>query len=391
MSAAVRAAEGRRRWVAEAAVLALAGASLAACAGGPRPGPVAGTEGQPSSRYSGYKVGQPYQVRGVWYYPKEQPNYDEIGIASWYGAAFHNRYTADGEVFDMTVPSAAHTTLPLPSLVEVTNLANGRKLIVRVNDRGPFVDGRIIDLSKEAAAELGFVAAGITRVRVRYVGRAPDPGGMSARQQIASARKPAPPAASPSRGVELADTASPKRPLPYGRLVQMQSTQAAPAAAASVPRPDEYDYSSAPKRLNPYSQLARAPLTAAAETAAAPVSAAAYSTAGLAKASRAAAGPPLPDVDSLLAANAAALVTPAPAIPAAYELQAGTFATEDSARRFASGLTGGGLPEVQVVHDGAGIAYQVVVHGLAGPSEAAAARNEAIALGATRAQIIGGS
>jgi cell division protein FtsN len=101
----------------------------------------------------------------------------------------------------------------------------------------------------------------------------------------------------------------------------------------------------------------------------------------------------LPDVDSLFAANAPAPTAPAApaAVRATYDLQAGTFATEDSARRFASGLTGGGLPEVQVMHDGAGITYQVVVHGLAGPREAAAARNEAIALGATRAQIIGGS
>ena len=201
-------------------MLALAGLRLAACASGPRPAPIAGigtgsgtgggTEGRPSSRYSGYKVGQPYQVRGVWYTPQEQPDYDEIGMASWYGEAFHNRYTADGEVFDMTLPSAAHTTLPLPSLVEVTNLSNGRTLVVRVNDRGPFVDGRIIDLSKEAAAELGFVTAGVTKVRVRYVGRAPDAGGMSARQEIAqmppkAASKPlATPLAPSAHGREFA-------------------------------------------------------------------------------------------------------------------------------------------------------------------------------------------
>lgn len=333
-------------------MLAAAGLCLAACAGGPGPGPVAGTQGQPSPRFSGYRVGQPYQVRGVWYTPREQPDYDEIGIASWYGEAFHNRYTADGEVFDMTLPSAAHTTLPLPSLVEVTNLANGRKLVVRVNDRGPFVDGRIIDLSKEAAAELGFVTAGVTRVRVRYVGRAADPGGMSARQVIASAAKPSPqPAASP----------------------------------APVSRPSDYDYASAPKRPIPYSQLAQAqpermaPASAPPQLAPAPAPAPAYSPPA------ALASQPLPEVDALLGA------APAPRAAATYELQAGTFATEDAARRFASGLTGGGLPEVQGVHDGQGLAYQVVVHGLASPTDAAAARNEAIALGAARAQIVGGS
>src|SRR3569832_2286466 len=221
MSAAVRTAEVGRRWVAQSALLALAGQSLASCADGPTPAPVAGqvsgggTQGQPSPRYSGYKTGQPYQVRGVWYYPKEQPDYDEIGIASWYGEAFHNHYTADGEVFDMNLPSAAHTTLPLPSLVEVTNLSNGRTLMVRVNDRGPFVDGRVIDLSKEAAAELGFVAAGVTKVRVRYVGRAPDPGGMSARQELAS-NAPKPKATTvarpPSRLVALAEASAPVAP-----------------------------------------------------------------------------------------------------------------------------------------------------------------------------------
>jgi rare lipoprotein A len=253
MSAATWAVEGNRRWLAEAALLALAGLSLAACAGGPKPAPVAGTGGQPSPRYSGYRAGQPYQVRGVWYYPKEQPNYDEIGIASWYGEAFHNRYTADGEVFDMTLPSAAHTTLPLPSLVEVTNLANGKTLIVRVNDRGPFVDGRIIDLSKEAAAELGFVAAGVTKVRVRYVGRAPDAGGMSARQEIAQASPPKIQARTPApRMGALADTGAPN-----------------PVA--------DYDYATAPKRPIPYGQLARAveaPVMAAASV---PVAVATYS------------------------------------------------------------------------------------------------------------------
>jgi rare lipoprotein A len=360
MSAANCAADGARRWIAEAALLALAGLSLAACASAPAPVAGVETQGQPSPRYSGYRVGEPYQVHGVWYYPKEQPNYDEIGIASWYGEQFHNHYTADGEVFDMTLSSAAHTTLPLPSLVEVTNLANGKTLVVRVNDRGPFVDGRIIDLSKEAAAELGFVTAGVTRVRVRYMGRAADPGGMSARQQLASAPKP-PAAAAPPHALGLVTLAA----------------AGAPKASAV------YDYASAPKRPIPYSQLAQAQPAPAAATAAVPASAAALSTAS------AVAKAPLPDVDALLGSGPS---TPAsPVARGAYDLQAGTFATEDAARRFASGLTGGGLPEVQVLHDGAGISYQVVVHGLAGPTEAAAARSEAIALGATRALIVGGS
>jgi len=109
----------------------------------------------------------------VWYYPKDDPDYDAKGVGSWYGEQFHNRRTANGEVFDMDLPSAAHTTLPLPSLVEVTNLDNGRKMIVRVNDRGPFVENRVIDLSRAAAEQLGYRRQGVARVRVRYVGPAP--------------------------------------------------------------------------------------------------------------------------------------------------------------------------------------------------------------------------
>ncbi len=118
------------------------------------------------------KIGRPYQINGVWYVPARQDNYHETGVASWYGAKFHGRATANGEVFDMNAISAAHTTLPLPSMVRVTNLENGESLVVRVNDRGPFVNGRIIDLSRAAARELGFEKAGTARVRVRYLGPA---------------------------------------------------------------------------------------------------------------------------------------------------------------------------------------------------------------------------
>ena len=121
----------------------------------------------------GYPIGKPYQVAGVWYVPAEQPDYDAVGAASWYGDAFHGRPTANGELFDMNLASAAHATLPLPSVVEVTNLDNDRTIQVRVNDRGPFKPGRIIDVSREAADQLGFRAQGVARVRVRYVGRAP--------------------------------------------------------------------------------------------------------------------------------------------------------------------------------------------------------------------------
>lgn len=116
-----------------------------------------------------YKVGTPYQIAGTWYYPAEDLQYVETGIASWYGPQFHGKQTANGEIFDMNALSAAHRTLPMPSVVRVVNLENGRSLIVRVNDRGPFARGRIIDMSRRAAQILGFQRNGTARVRVEIV------------------------------------------------------------------------------------------------------------------------------------------------------------------------------------------------------------------------------
>jgi rare lipoprotein A len=116
-----------------------------------------------------YKVGKPYQVDGVWYYPGVDEHYVETGIASWYGPDFHEKFTANGEIFDMNEVTGAHKTLPMPSIVRVTNLENGRSLLVRINDRGPFVNGRVIDLSRRAAQLLGYEQAGTAKVRVEYV------------------------------------------------------------------------------------------------------------------------------------------------------------------------------------------------------------------------------
>ncbi|RDE08620.1 septal ring lytic transglycosylase RlpA family protein [Pelagibacterium lacus] len=120
-----------------------------------------------------YQVGAPYTVAGRTFTPREQPDLDVTGQASWYGPAFHGRLTANGEVFDQYHLSAAHPTLPLPSYVRVTNTANGASTIVRVNDRGPFSHDRVIDLSRRTAEVLGFINQGMTDVRVQYVGPAP--------------------------------------------------------------------------------------------------------------------------------------------------------------------------------------------------------------------------
>ncbi len=161
-----------------AATLAIALAlALGACSQ-PRFSRGADTGGEPR-----FKVGDPYKVRGIWYYPTEDYAYDKTGIASWYGRDFHGKKTANGEIYDMNEMTAAHKTLPMPSLVEVTNLDNGRRLRVRVNDRGPFAHGRIIDLSRGAARQLGFERSGTARVRVRIL--AAESRNMKARTQAA--------------------------------------------------------------------------------------------------------------------------------------------------------------------------------------------------------------
>lgn len=116
-----------------------------------------------------YKVGDPYQIAGQWYYPTEDYSYDETGIASWYGADFHGQRTANGEIYNKNELTAAHRTLPMPSLARVTNLDNGRSIVVRVNDRGPFSKARIIDLSQRAAQLLGYELQGTARVRVQVL------------------------------------------------------------------------------------------------------------------------------------------------------------------------------------------------------------------------------
>lgn len=123
----------------------------------------------PAGPRGAYKLGEPYRVDGVLYRPADDPYYDQVGIASWYGSKFHGRLTANGAVYDMNALTAAHKTLPMPSTVRVMNLENGRSLVLTVNDRGPFVRGRIIDVSRRSAQLLGFYAKGTARVRVQAV------------------------------------------------------------------------------------------------------------------------------------------------------------------------------------------------------------------------------
>jgi rare lipoprotein A len=199
--------------------------------------------GEPIPKGGGvYRVGKPYVVAGQLFIPEENRGYHAVGVASWYGEDFHGRATANGEVFDMNAISAAHPTLPMPCYARVTNFANGRSVIVRVNDRGPFHGNRVIDVSVRAAQLLGFHQVGLARVRVDYVGQAPLEG-EDERTLLATLRQGAP-APSPSRVIVAAprpfvQAADERRQLPPDRAYSGTRTEPdpyypSPAGAAAL-------------------------------------------------------------------------------------------------------------------------------------------------------------
>ena len=160
--------------VARIAVMAIGCLTLAHCSSGSNYSDRVVADGEPVPKGGGsYRLGKPYNINGRTYVPSDNPSYRAEGVASWYGPDFHGRQTANGELYDMHAISAAHPTMPLPSYARVTNLDNGRSIIVRVNDRGPYVRNRIIDLSIGTAKALNFYGHGLARVRVEFVGRAP--------------------------------------------------------------------------------------------------------------------------------------------------------------------------------------------------------------------------
>ena len=245
-----------KRW-SESGRIALAGAIGAAClllagCGGPDkyasrndPGEFAEPE-EPTARPEGsYRVGRPYMVRGRPYFPTENPNYRAEGIASWYGPDFHHRRTANGETFDMHGISAAHPTMPLPSYARVSNLSNGRSVIVRVNDRGPFKGNRVIDVSGKAAELLGFRHNGLAQVRVEYVGRAPlngsddrmlmatlregQPAPAPSNVMVASARPLVPEVRSPVQSAKAPPQGSRARPMALAGTARESSRREAAA------------------------------------------------------------------------------------------------------------------------------------------------------------------
>jgi peptidoglycan lytic transglycosylase len=265
--------------MARASAVAVGCVALAHCSG-----PFAGKEskysprviedGEPVPKGGGnYRVGKAYNINGRTYVPTENPNYRAEGIASWYGPDFHGRLTANGEVYDMHAISAAHTTMPLPSYARVTNLENSRSIIVRVNDRGPYVRDRLIDLSIGTAKALDFYGHGLTRVRVEYVGRAPLEG--SDDRMLMATLREGTPAPAPSRVMvasarpfisNIGDGAGtplpPERPFTLGSSAG-RNADMAPREVTSTGSPPPKPRASAPAATDVTTSWAESPLPSA--------------------------------------------------------------------------------------------------------------------------------
>jgi rare lipoprotein A len=269
-------------------------------------------------------IGAPYVVDGVRYVPREQWDYDEVGVISWYGDDFHLQKTANGERFDRDAVSGAHPTLPLPSIVDVTNLDNGRSLRVRVNERGPFRNDRIMDVSHEAARELGFAKTGLARARVQYVG----PGAVwhaSGRQVAQSHPK--------SRRTDK------PAPEPVTHLVQSGGAPLMTAALVQPPRTVRLDAQTPPVLL-----------AAAAVTRPVPPKAA----------------PP----------------------PGAYRVQAASFSNPENARRAVGLLRAAGPAAVEAIDREGVTLYRVLLAGPATAAQADALRARVAVAGFADARVI---
>ncbi|MCF6322075.1 MAG: septal ring lytic transglycosylase RlpA family protein [Rhizobiaceae bacterium] len=208
------------------------------------------------------QIGKPYKIRGKWYYPKDQPGYNKVGVASWYGPNFHGRLTANGEIYDQYALSAAHPTLPLPSYAKVTSMETGSSVIVRINDRGPFSSKRIIDLSYQASKLLGFQKKGLAKVRVQYIGKA-RMDGLDAKYLMASYKpargqryNPTLPTFAPGATRPGTLIAGVQKPVPQSQIAQPAPQLAAPQLAA--PQPVQTAY--AAPATAPGFQLENAPL-----------------------------------------------------------------------------------------------------------------------------------
>ena len=294
---------------------------------------------------------KPYQVNGQWYYPADEPDYDQIGIASWYGDAFNGKPTADGEIFDTQAYTAAHKTLPLPSIVEVTNLDNGRSMQLRLNDRGPFVGDRLIDLSKGAADKLGILRPGLARVRVRYIGQAPsEPTG--------------PPEDKPWRDNDVQYASA----TPPPRTVKQQAPQSQQQRRAILPP--------IPGTLARLDDATLQPLSVPDSNTKTPIAAEMPRADGLAA--------PTPEKRRAISTHAAGL----PAAPAGrFAIQAGAFSIRANAEKCATELASVGQTEIVSTERNGAVLYRVYVR-MRGQATAEDALNQVATNGYRDAKII---
>lgn len=308
-----------------------------------------------------YKIGHPYAEDGIDYVPHVQPDYDETGIASWYGPSFHRKRTANGEVFDSGALTAAHPTLPMPVNVRVTNLENGRSLVLRVNDRGPFAHNRIIDVSARAAELLGFRNKGTAKVRVTYLSRADVPGSSPVETPAA---------------VATAVAAVPTAPVQMAALDPVAAAPSAPGeTAAADADPPVVD----PPQPVPAVQSE----TPAGETDAPPQSDPPASDPS-------ASNPPASDPPpAALAAQPSDTVAALPASASAHIwIQAGTFAVRDNAERLKDVLSAQGNVTISSIDRNGRVLYRVRI----GPFDDVGAADAALArlddLGTSGAKVI---
>jgi rare lipoprotein A len=307
--------------------------------------------GQPAPKGGGhFKIGQPYEINGVQFTPKEDSAYVREGVASWYGALFHGRRTSNGEIFDMERLSAAHPTLPLPVYVEVTNLDNGRSAMVRVNDRGPFRKKRLIDLSERTAEVLGFKRAGTAKVRVRFLRNAGLDGDDTFERDYLSTRGYS----------EYARTTDPDG----GPEVEIAVGAPAPPAPPSLPdRPDRAAVAALPSTSEPTvirgSETGRDGDTA---------------VVGL--------------EEGAGAVETTGSIRPAVLVPRGPMIQAGFFKNQANAWRARSALSGVGPVEVAPVVDHGETYYRVRVGPFADGISAAAALSDVADAGYRGAKIV---
>jgi rare lipoprotein A len=309
-----------------------------------------------------YKVGDPYQINGTWYYPAEDYGYSETGIASYYGGEgqgvnFHGRNTANGEVYDMNALTAAHQTLPMPSLVRVTNLENGRSVVLRVNDRGPFARGRIIDVSRRSAQLLGFEGQGTARVRVEILA--------DESRSLKAAMLRGGPAASETQvaaAMPRASIASDALPPPAGARASTGTAVAAlPPPSATLPPAETTTATSGRNKGKIVQQPVARPAAPVVAQPAQPAPAAAPAR-GQTATSRVAPAAPVTEVAALPVPqqpSATAMVTVNPVQPTSLFIQAGAFSNYDNAYRMSVRLSRYGHAKVTTVNGGGQQLYRV--------------------------------